>query len=250
MTQRQNDAKNPSVDTERSVNPRDSQDMGTWGSQGKGNGAQGTVERTATKSGWPSITLPEDTEGLQEETLWGMSSKDRPSQIQRTMGVPSVHAVYHPRMGRRYKELMRGGKAEVADRRIHETRRYLRQYKTTQDVRARRVECLEGLMPSVETTSVKVGGSIYQVPHPLGVTRREAYAVRWLVDGARARLKKDGCHGMGEALALEVLAVYGDRQVLKTKPVQWSPTSSAVAQRQNVHRTSKVNRVSLHRRWR
>jgi small subunit ribosomal protein S7 len=247
MTKRHDVTKMTSLDRSTSVHQSGSQE----GEKERNRGKQGTVDLTATKPGWPSITLSGDAESRQDETLWGMkSSKDEQSRIQPTMGVPSVHAAYHPRMGRRHKELMRGGKAEVADRRIHEARRYLRQYKKSRDVRARRLECLEGLMPSVETTSVKVGGSIYQVPHPLDVTRREAYAVRWLVDGARSRLKKDGCHGMGEALALEVLAVHGDRQVLKTKPVQWSPTSSAVAQRQTVHRTSKVNRVSLHRRWR
>lgn len=48
-------------------------------------------------------------------------------------------------------------------------------------------EALDHIRPSVEVKSRRVGGSTYQVPVEVRPSRRNALAMRWLVDAARAR---------------------------------------------------------------
>ena len=47
-------------------------------------------------------------------------------------------------------------------------------------------EALENVKPSVEVRSRRVGGATYQVPVEVRPIRREALAIRWLIDAARS----------------------------------------------------------------
>ena len=51
-------------------------------------------------------------------------------------------------------------------------------------------EALEAVAPLVEVKSRRVGGATYQVPVEVRPSRRIALAMRWLVDYARARVRK------------------------------------------------------------
>jgi len=120
-------------------------------------------------------------------------------------------------------------------------------------VHARRVRVIEALMPTMETVTVKKGGASYQVPTPISYQRRISLAVRWLVESAKHRLKKDRAHGIAEALALEVLMVIADlrhREMQKSRGGPLTIQSYALPKRTAVHKAAKVNRVFSHRRWR
>ena len=51
-------------------------------------------------------------------------------------------------------------------------------------------KALEAIAPMVEVKSRRVGGATYQVPVEVRPSRRQALAMRWLVDSARGRSEK------------------------------------------------------------
>jgi ribosomal protein S7 len=46
-------------------------------------------------------------------------------------------------------------------------------------------EALDNIKPAVEVRSRRVGGATYQVPVEVRPERREALAIRWLINAAR-----------------------------------------------------------------
>jgi len=60
-------------------------------------------------------------------------------------------------------------------------------------------QSLEAIQPMVEVKSRRVGGATYQVPVEVRPARRQALAMRWLVDAARGRGEKS----MAQRLANE-----------------------------------------------
>jgi small subunit ribosomal protein S7 len=62
-------------------------------------------------------------------------------------------------------------------------------------------EALDNVKPSVEVRSRRVGGATYQVPVEVRPERREALAIRWLINAARGRNENT----MEERLAGELI---------------------------------------------
>jgi len=77
-------------------------------------------------------------------------------------------------------------------------------------------KALEAVAPMVEVKSRRVGGATYQVPVEVRPSRRNALAMRWLVDSARSRSEKS----MAARLAGELLdASEGRGSAVKKKEV-------------------------------
>ena len=93
-------------------------------------------------------------------------------------------------------------------------------------------EALENVAPSVEVRSRRVGGATYQVPVEVRPERRQALAIRWLIEYARARSENT----MEERLAAEMLDASHGR-------------GSAVKKREDTHRMAEANRAFSHYRW-
>lgn len=91
---------------------------------------------------------------------------------------------------------------------------------------------LDNIRPSVEVKSRRVGGSTYQVPVEVRPVRRNALAMRWLVDAARKRGEKS----MAQRLANEMLDAFDNK-------------GSAVKKREDVHRMAEANKAFAHYRW-
>ncbi|WP_068546803.1 30S ribosomal protein S7 [Thalassotalea crassostreae] len=91
---------------------------------------------------------------------------------------------------------------------------------------------LENIRPQVEVKSRRVGGSTYQVPVEVRPVRRNALAMRWLVDAARKRGEKS----MAQRLANEMLDAFDNK-------------GSAVKKREDVHRMAEANKAFAHYRW-
>ena len=62
-------------------------------------------------------------------------------------------------------------------------------------------QALENIRPVVEVKSRRVGGATYQVPVEVRPNRRNALAMRWLVDAARKRNEKSMRHRLAGELA-------------------------------------------------
>jgi small subunit ribosomal protein S7 len=93
-------------------------------------------------------------------------------------------------------------------------------------------KALDNVRPLVEVKSRRVGGSTYQVPVEVRPVRRNALAMRWLVDSARKRSEKS----MDMRLAGEILDAFENR-------------GSAVKKREDTHRMAEANKAFAHFRW-
>jgi len=93
-------------------------------------------------------------------------------------------------------------------------------------------KALEEIAPLVEVKSRRVGGATYQVPVEVRPSRRNALAMRWLVDSARARTEKT----MASRLAGELLDAAESR-------------GSAVKKREDTHKMAEANKAFAHYRY-
>jgi small subunit ribosomal protein S7 len=93
-------------------------------------------------------------------------------------------------------------------------------------------DALANIAPAIEVRSRRVGGATYQVPVEVRPERRQALAIRWLVNAARSRNE----HAMQDRLAAELVDAANNR-------------GSAVKKREDTHRMAEANRAFSHYRW-
>jgi small subunit ribosomal protein S7 len=93
-------------------------------------------------------------------------------------------------------------------------------------------DALDNVKPSVEVRSRRVGGATYQVPMEVRPNRRQALAIRWIIDTARGRSENT----MMERLCNELLDAANNR-------------GSAVKKREDTHRMADANKAFSHYRW-
>ena len=93
-------------------------------------------------------------------------------------------------------------------------------------------EALDNVKPAVEVRSRRVGGATYQVPVEVRPARRQALAIRWLIDTARGRSENT----MRERLSNELMDAAGNR-------------GNAVKKREDTHRMAEANKAFSHYRW-
>ena len=91
---------------------------------------------------------------------------------------------------------------------------------------------VENTKPIVEVKSRRVGGSNYQVPIEVRTDRRQALAIRWLIEFARDRTGKS----MAEKLAGEFFDAANKR-------------GGAIKRREDVHKMAEANKAFAHFRW-
>ena len=93
-------------------------------------------------------------------------------------------------------------------------------------------EAMDNVKPAVEVRSRRVGGATYQVPVEVRPERRQALAIRWLIDAARRR----GENTMEERLSAELMDAANNR-------------GTAVKKREDTHRMAEANKAFSHYRW-
>ncbi|MBW1760884.1 MAG: 30S ribosomal protein S7 [Deltaproteobacteria bacterium] len=93
-------------------------------------------------------------------------------------------------------------------------------------------KALDAVKPRVEVKSRRVGGATYQVPVEVRAERRNALAMRWLVQYSRARGEKS----MQERLAGELVEAAQGR-------------GNAVKKREDTHKMADANKAFAHYRW-
>jgi small subunit ribosomal protein S7 len=91
---------------------------------------------------------------------------------------------------------------------------------------------MENVRPKVEVKSRRVGGATYQVPIEVRPERRNALAIRWIINFAQ---KRPG-QSMSEKLAAEILDAYNNR-------------GAAVKKRDETHKMAEANKAFAHYRW-
>ena len=93
-------------------------------------------------------------------------------------------------------------------------------------------EAMDNVKPAVEVRSRRVGGATYQVPVEVRPERRQALAIRWIIDSARKR----GENTMEERLSAELMDAANNR-------------GTAVKKREDTHRMAEANKAFSHYRW-
>ena len=93
-------------------------------------------------------------------------------------------------------------------------------------------EAMDNVKPAVEVRSRRVGGATYQVPVEVRPERRQALAIRWIIDSARKR----GENTMEERLSAELMDAANNR-------------GTAVKKREDTPRMAEANKAFSHYRW-
>lgn len=93
-------------------------------------------------------------------------------------------------------------------------------------------KAMKNVMPVLEVKPRRVGGATYQVPVEVRPERRQALALRWLVQNARAR----GEHTMAERLCSELVDAANNQ-------------GGSVKKREDTHRMAEANKAFAHYRW-
>ncbi len=93
-------------------------------------------------------------------------------------------------------------------------------------------KAVENCKPALEVKTRRVGGANYQVPIEVPQNRRTALAIRWILNGARARADKS----MAEKLANELMDAANLR-------------GAAIKKKDDVHRMAEANKAFAHYRW-
>ncbi|OEJ65463.1 30S ribosomal protein S7 [Magnetovibrio blakemorei] len=93
-------------------------------------------------------------------------------------------------------------------------------------------EAIDNVKPSVEVRSRRVGGATYQVPVEVRASRRQALAIRWIVEMTRKRSENT----MVERLSGELLDASQNR-------------GAAVKKREDTHKMAEANKAFSHYRW-
>ena len=127
--------------------------------------------------------------------------------------------------------LMKGGKKSLAERIMYGAM-------DSVEARLRRpgLEVFEQAMrnatPAIEVKPRRVGGSTYQVPVEIRGDRRQALAMRWLINAARARSGRS----MMEKLGAEIMDAANN-------------TGATVRRREETHRMAESNKAYSHYRF-
>ena len=127
--------------------------------------------------------------------------------------------------------VMSSGKKSVAERIVYGALTHV-ESRAKRDPVETFEKALEAVAPVLEVKSRRVGGATYQVPVEVRPTRREALAMRWLVDSARGRGEKT----MAARLAGELVDAADGR-------------GGAVRKREDTHRMADANRAFSHYRF-
>ena len=126
---------------------------------------------------------------------------------------------------------MKDGKKSVAENIVYGAFDTINQKMKTDPVDIFK-KALETVGPVVEVKSRRVGGATYQVPVEVRPARRQALAMRWLVDAARKRSEKS----MPLRLAGELSDASEGR-------------GSAIKKREDVHKMAEANKAFSHFRF-
>jgi small subunit ribosomal protein S7 len=128
--------------------------------------------------------------------------------------------------------IMKSGKKSTAESIIYKALDRITEKSTEGEAVDVMGKALENVKPMVEVKSRRVGGATYQVPVEVRPDRRNALAMRWIIEAARKRGEKS----MQLKLAGELMDASENR-------------GSAVKKREDTHRMAEANKAFAHFRW-
>ncbi len=124
--------------------------------------------------------------------------------------------------------VMEHGKKAVAEKIVYSAFDIIAA-KSKQDALKVFSEAIDNVKPLVEVKSRRVGGATYQVPMEVRPDRRQALAIRWIIEAAQKRSEST----MTERLANELLDAVANK-------------GSAVKKREDTHKMAEANKAFSH----
>jgi small subunit ribosomal protein S7 len=126
---------------------------------------------------------------------------------------------------------MLDGKKSVAESILYESFDVLEQKVNEEPLNVFR-QAINNVKPLLELRPRRVGGTTYQVPLDVRSDRRNALAIRWIINSARDRGEKS----MHERLANELIEASRNE-------------GASIKQKTDMHRMAEANRAFAHYRW-
>lgn len=136
------------------------------------------------------------------------------------------------RLGKFINSIMWDGKKTTAQKIVYDALDVVKEKEKVEDPIEVFENALKNAAPLVEVRSRRIGGANYQVPREVRTERRNALAIRWIVESARARKGVT----MAEALADEFI------QAAKGE-------GNAVKKKKDTHKMAESNKAFAHFAW-
>ncbi len=127
--------------------------------------------------------------------------------------------------------IMRQGKKSTAERILYGALLEIERKEKDDPIKIFK-KALENIKPVVEVKSRRVGGATYQVPVEIKPDRRNALAMRWMIQYAKDR----GDKTMMAKLAAELIDAANQR-------------GGAIKKKEDVHKMAEANKAFAHYRW-
>ncbi len=125
--------------------------------------------------------------------------------------------------------VIKDGKKSTAQRAVYGALDLLKSEHDVKEPAALIEAAIQNVAPAMEVRSRRVGGANYQVPFPVRPERQLALALRWILEGARA---KKGSN-FSKRLADELFSASKGE-------------GGAMTKRENVHRMAEANKAFAH----
>ncbi len=134
-------------------------------------------------------------------------------------------------LARFINKVMLAGKKSIAERITYDALGIIEQ-RMGRDPMDVFTQALGNTMPMVEVRPRRVGGATYQVPMEVRPDRRQAMAMRWLINFARKRPGRS----MEEKLASELMDASNNM-------------GASIKKRDDTHKMAESNKAFAHYRW-
>lgn len=156
----------------------------------------------------------------------------RSKRIKKRLILPDP--IYQNRLVTRFiNRVMKDGKRELAKKLVYKAFTEIR--KKNEDPLKIFEEAIGNVGPYLEVRPRRVGGASYQVPMEVRGDRRQALAIRWIIEAAQKRPNKE-YHTFEQKLAAELKDAANN-------------TGEAIKKRNTIRKIAEANRAFAHFRW-
>lgn len=149
--------------------------------------------------------------------------------------LPEPDPVYNSVLLARFiNKVMKDGKKNLAFKLVYSALGHIKE-DTKQDPLSVFEKAIENVSPKLEVKPRRVGGASYQVPVEVRGDRKEALAIRWILEGAKLKSNKE-YHTFDQKLAKELMDAA-------------SGMGAAVKKKDDMQKVAAANRAFAHFRW-
>lgn len=129
-------------------------------------------------------------------------------------------------------KVMIDGKKSTASRIVYNALEKFTKKVKAEDTLEAFEQALENAKPSLEVKSRRIGGATYQVPIEIAADRRNALAMRWIINHSRAKVGRS----MEDGLAAELSDCY-------------TKQGATIKKKDDTHRMAEANKAFAHYKW-